>query len=224
MADTRLFANGKEVLGYLNAGDGRSGKPQVVVIHEFWGLTDQIKGVVDRLAKDGFAAFAPDLYNGKVATTRDEANALSKKLDWDGAEMMLRAAAQGMLARDPSRKVAVMGYCLGGALALMAGAKIPEYSAVVTYYGIPNADRADLSQIKARVQGHFALTDDWCTAELISELEKRLGAGNVPFEVHRYDAHHAFANETRPEVYSAKDAELAWERTVKFLEDAIRSA
>lgn len=223
MADTRLFANAKEVLGYLNAGDGHSGRPQVVVIHEFWGLNDQIKKVVDRLAQEGFAAFAPDLYNGKRAQTKEEASALMQKLDWDGAEMMLRAAVQGMQARDPGSKVAVMGYCMGGALALMAGAKVPEYQAVVCYYGIPKDERADVSTIKARVQGHFALHDDWCNEERVAQLEKRLGAGGVPFELHRYDAQHAFANEERPEVYSAKDAQLAWERTVKFLRDALAS-
>lgn len=221
MSQTRLFADAKEVPGYLNAGDGRSGRPSVVVIHEWWGLNDQIRGTADRLAEAGFVAFAPDLFRGKVAKTADDAAALMKGLDWSGAELELGAAARALKVRDPLSKVGVVGFCLGGGLALMAAAKVPEFAAAVPYYGIPAPERADLTKIRGRVQGHYALQDDWCSPDRVAQLEKTLGAAGVPFEIHRYDAQHAFANERRPEVYSERDAQLAWERTVKFLHDAL---
>lgn len=221
MGDTRLFADAKEVTGYLNAGDGGSGRPTVVVIHEWWGLNEQIRSVVDRLGKEGFVAFAPDLFRGKVAKSEDEAAALMKGLDWSGAELELGAAAQALKTRDPASKIGVLGFCLGGGLALMAAANIPAYAAAVPYYGIPSPERADLTKIRGRVQGHYALQDDWCSPDRVAQLEKTLAAGGVRFELHHYDAPHAFANDRRPEVYSERDAKLAWERTVKFLHEAL---
>ncbi|MGA9520295.1 MAG: dienelactone hydrolase family protein [Myxococcaceae bacterium] len=222
MPDTRLFADAKEVTGYLNAGDERTGKPSVVVLHEFWGLTDFIRRTVDRLAKEGFVAFAPDLYHGRVAKTREEATELKKHLDKvGGVDLELHVTADVLRHRDPNSKLGVLGFCMGGALALMAGAHEPMYDAVVPYYGIPDHDKADLSKIQGRVQAHFALDDDWCNAERIADLERRLATGRVGFEIHRYDAKHAFANHDRPEVYSEANAALAWTRTVKFLHDVL---
>ncbi len=222
MPDTRLFADAREVAGYLNAGDSRTGKPSVVVLHEYWGLNDHIRRMVDRVAKEGFVAFAPDLYHGRVAKNREEASELKAHLDKaGGVEMELHVTADALRHRDPNSKLGLVGFCMGGALALLGGASEPMYEAVVAYYGIPDPDKADVSKIQGRVQAHFALQDDWCTAERIADLERRLAGGRVRFEVHRYDAKHAFANDTRPEVYSEPAAALAWTRTVKFLHDVL---
>jgi carboxymethylenebutenolidase len=224
MPDTRLFSDAKEIQGYLNAGDDRTGKPTVVLIHEWWGLNDQVRGTADRLAKEGFVVFAPDLFRGQTAEIdkeKEKAAKLAQSLDWSGAEMELRAMANALRHRDPNSKLGVMGFCIGGSLALMAGTKIPLYDAIVSYYGVPDASRADVSKIKGRVQGHYGRQDQSITEEKVRTLEQSLEGGNVRFEIHRYDAGHAFANEKRPEMYSEANAKLAWERTIKFLHDAL---
>jgi carboxymethylenebutenolidase len=87
----------------------------------------------------------------------------------------------------------------------------------VPFYGIPGEDRADVTKIRAPVLGHYAQHDDWCSPDRVGALEKKLKGANIPVEFHRYDAHHAFFNDTRPKVYSKPNAELAWTRTVEFL-------
>jgi carboxymethylenebutenolidase len=224
MPDTRLFSDAKEIQGYLNAGDDRTGKPSVVLVHEWWGLNDQVRGTADRMAKEGFVVFAPDLFRGQVAKIgeeREKAAKLSQSLDWSGAEMELRAIANALRHRDPNSKLGVMGHCMGGALALMAASKVPLYEAAVTYYGVVDESRADVSKIEGRVQGHFGRLDKSITEEKVRALEQRLEGGKVGFETYRYEADHAFANEKRTEVYSESNANLAWERTVKFLHDVL---
>jgi carboxymethylenebutenolidase len=209
-----LDSNGRALPGYLNASAG-PGKPAVVVIHEWWGLNQQIRGVVDRLAKEGFITFAPDLYHGKLATDGASAAKLAGSLDWNRAAQDLKAAVGALGAREPGARVGIVGFCMGGAVALMGAAKLPELAACVPYYGIP--DGVDLSRIQAAVQGHFARHDDWCTPARVDELERTLRKAQVRSEIHRYDAAHAFANEARPEVHDPARAAEAWDRTVKFL-------
>ncbi len=126
--------DGGKAKGYLaTAGQGR---PGVVVIQEWWGLNDQICGVADRFARTGYNALAPDLYKGRVTTEPDEANHLMTGLDFAGATHQdLRAAAQHL--KSQSGKVAVMGYCMGGALTIAAALHVPEFVAGVAFYGIP---------------------------------------------------------------------------------------
>ncbi len=139
--------------GYLAmAGQGR---PGVVVIQEWWGLNDQICGVADRFARSGYNALAPDLYQGRVTTTPDEANHLMAGLDFPGATHQdLRGAAHHL--KGQNGKVAVMGFCMGGALTIAAAVHIPEVTAAVCFYGIPPKDFADPAKIRVPFQGHFA--------------------------------------------------------------------
>jgi carboxymethylenebutenolidase len=205
--------DGGRTKGYLaTAGSGR---PGVVVIQEWWGLNDQICGVADRFARAGYNALAPDLYKGRLTTVPDEANHLMSGLNFpDATHQDLRGAAQH-LKRD-SGKVAVMGFCMGGALTIAAAVHIPEFSAGVCFYGIPPKEFADPSKIRIPLQGHFANKDDWCTPAAVNDLEKTLMEARVSHEIYRYDAAHAFANE-RSQAYDVGAANLAWDRMGEFL-------
>jgi carboxymethylenebutenolidase len=205
--------DGGKTKGYLaTAGQGR---PGVVVIQEWWGLNDQICGVADRFARAGYNALAPDLYKGRLTTQPDEANHLMTGLDFaDATHQDLRGAAQVLQAQ--SGKVAVMGYCMGGALTIAAAVHVPEFAAGVCLYGIPPKAFADPAEIRVPLQGHFANKDDWCTPTAVDDLETTLKAAGVTHEIYRYDAAHAFANE-RSAAYDVACANQAWERMAAFL-------
>jgi carboxymethylenebutenolidase len=205
--------DGGKSKGYLaTAGQGR---PGVVVIQEWWGLNDQICGMADRFARAGYNALAPDLYKGRLTTEPDEANHLMTGLDFaDATHQDLRGASRHLQAQ--SGRVAVMGYCMGGALTIAAAVHVPEFSAGVCFYGIPPKAFADPAKIHIPLQGHFANKDDWCTPAAVDDLERTLKAAGVTHEIYRYDAAHAFANE-RSAAYDVACANQAWERMAAFL-------
>ena len=215
MGTTIDFArpDGGKTKGYLAiAGQGR---PGVVVIQEWWGLNDQICGVADRFARAGYNALAPDLYKGRVTAQPDEANHLMSGLDFaDATNQDLRGAAQHL--KGQSTKLAVMGYCMGGALTIAAAVHVPEFAAGVCFYGIPPKEFADPAKVRVPLQGHFANQDDWCTPAAVDELEQALKAAGITHEIYRYDAAHAFANE-RSAAYDVACANQAWERMATFL-------
>jgi carboxymethylenebutenolidase len=206
--------NGGNVSGYLATATGST--KHVVVIQEWWGLNSQIRGVCDRFAAAGFNALAPDLYQGRVTTEPDEANHLMNGLDWVGAtEQDVRGTAQYLKTRGG--RVAVMGFCMGGALTIIAGVKIPELDAGVCFYGIPPTEAADPRHMKIPLQGHFANQDDWCTPQAVNALEATLKDARANYELFRYDAQHGFFNEQRSEVYNAEASQQAWTRLLGFL-------
>jgi carboxymethylenebutenolidase len=212
--------DGKTCPGYLATPKTGSGAPGFVCIQEWWGLNDQIKKTADRLAESGFRALVPDLYRGKIATAADEANHLMTNLNFpDAAEQDIRGAVQYL--KQSSKKVAVGGFCMGGALTILSAVCVPEMNAGACFYGIPAVDAADLKRIKIPLVCHFANRDDWCTPAKVNDLEASLKQSKSEFEIYRYDAQHAFMNEARSEVYDAASAKLAWERTLKFLKSAI---
>lgn len=206
--------DGGKSKGYLaTAGQGR---PGIVVIQEWWGLNDQICGVADRFARAGYNALAPDLYKGRLTARVDEASHLMSSLDFaDATNQDLRGAAQHL--QGMSGKVAVMGFCMGGALTIAAAVHVPGLAAAVPFYGIPPKDFADPAQIRIPLQGHFANEDDWCTPLAVDEFEAALTTSGAPFEVHRYEAAHAFANE-RSAAYNVDSAIEAWDRMLGFLQ------
>jgi carboxymethylenebutenolidase len=217
--------DGKSVQGYLAEPKGGSAAPAMVVIQEWWGLNDQIKGVADKLAATGYRALVPDLYRGKVALEANEANHLMTNLNFgDAAGQDVRGAVQHLKASG-SKKAGVTGFCMGGALTMLSAVNVPEADAAVCWYGFPPLEYIDASKIKAPLLAHWATRDEFFAIAKVDELEQKLRAANVKFEFHRYDAPHAFANETavgdkRPvkgAEYKAADAELAWRRTMEFL-------
>ena len=215
--------DGKSVNGYLAEPAQGAKAPGMVVIQEWWGLTDQIKGVADKLAKAGYRALVPDLYRGKIALEANEAKHLMEGLNFgDAAGQDIRGAVQYLKKDSP--KVGVTGFCMGGALTVLSAVDVPEADAEVIWYGYPPLQYVDASKIKAPLLGHWALHDQAFAISGVDELEKKLKAANVKYEFHRYDAKHAFANEIADTKkldmlkYDPKAAEQAWKRTMEFLD------
>jgi carboxymethylenebutenolidase len=204
--------------GYLARAE--RGDRAVIVVQEWWGLNAQIKRVADRLAGAGFSALVPDLYRGKVAEREAEAEHLAEHLAWPEA---IEQDLAGAVAHFGGAPVALLGFCMGGALTLAALARGNPARAGVVFYGIPPRGEADPASIRAPLCLHFARRDDWCTPEAVDALERRLEEGGVPSALYRYDAQHAFFNDRRPEVYDAGAAALAWERSIHFLNQHLRT-
>jgi carboxymethylenebutenolidase len=208
--------DGKEASGYF-ARSPRANSPGIVVIQEWWGLQDQIKGIADRLAAAGYDVIAPDLYAGTVVPYHDH-QAAGREMGslnfLDATEQTVRGAAQ--LLGQNGAKVGITGFCMGGAITIIASARVPEIVAGVCFYGLPPAAVAGPVDVKIPLQGHFANRDDWCTPALVSEFEKGLKAAGKDAEFFRYDADHGFVNEQRIAAHNRRDAELAWGRTLDF--------
>ena len=212
--------DGQTVQGYLSEAVNPIGS--LVVIQEWWGLNDQIRGVADRCAQAGLTALVPDLYRGKSTAQAEEAHHLMTGLNFgDAASQDVRGAAQYLAARGG--KVGVTGFCMGGALTVLALTMAPETAAGVIWYGSPPLEYVDASKIKAPVMGHFGTQDTVFPIDGVNALEEKLRAADVSVEFHRYLAHHGFANETaqgpgRIDItqYDAAWAQMAWDRTFRF--------
>jgi carboxymethylenebutenolidase len=214
--------DGKSVNGYLAEPAAGARAPGMVVIQEWWGLNDQIRGVADKLAKAGYRALVPDLYRGKTALDAKEATHLMNGLNFgDAAGQDIRGAVQYLKQSSP--KVGVTGFCMGGALTVLSAVNVPEADAAVIWYGYPPLEYVDAKKIRAPLLGHWATQDQAFAISGVDALEKQLREANVKFEFHRYNARHAFANETADQKkldmlkYDPKAAELAWQRTMDFL-------
>jgi carboxymethylenebutenolidase len=220
--------DGQSVDGYLAEPAGAAGAPGIVVIQEWWGLNDQIRGVADRLAAAGYRALVPDLYRGQVALEAHEAEHLMKGLNFgDAAGQDVRGAVQYLKASG-SRKVGVTGFCMGGALTLLSACHVPELDAACTWYGYPPLEFVDAAKIKAPLMGHWATDDAAFAISGVDTLEGKLRAAGVGHEFFRYDCKHAFANETADSKnlpflkYDPQAAELAWKRTMDFFGGHLR--
>ena len=212
--------DGKSVNGHLVEPAAGSKAPGMVVIQEWWGLNDQIRGVADQLAKAGYRALVPDLYRGKTAVDAKEANHLMTGLNFgDAAGQDIRGAVQYL--KPSSKKVAVGGFCMGGAQTILSAVRVPEMDAGACFYGIPDLSAAELKTIKIPLICHFANRDGHWTPAKVNDFEATLKQSKSQFEIYRYDAQHAFMNEARPEVYDAASAKLAWDRTLQFLKRAL---
>lgn len=198
--------------------------PGLVVIQEWWGLNDQIKGVARAYAEAGFRVLVPDLYRGKSTVEAEEASHLMGGLNFgDAASQDIRGAVQHLKALGSS-KAGVTGYCMGGALTVLAATMAPEADASVAWYGFPPLEYVDASKIGAPLMGHFATRDGFFPIDAVAPLEAKLSAAGVKFEFHRYDALHAFANETMlppdcpsTNAYHPENAALALQRSLGFL-------
>jgi carboxymethylenebutenolidase len=208
--------NGSEARGYL-ASAGKKNAPGIVVIQEWWGLQDQIKGLCDRLAAAGYEALAPDLYRGTVVPYHD-AEAAGREMSslnfLEATDQTVRGAAQFL--RNQGRKVGLTGFCMGGAVTVIGAVRIKEIDAACCFYGVPPEAAAHPAEIRVPFQGHFANRDDWCTPAVVNAFEKNLAGARVEAEIFRYDADHAFVNEERQAVHDKAAADLAWSRMLAF--------
>jgi carboxymethylenebutenolidase len=215
--------DGKTVDGYLVEPPNGANAPGIVVIQEWWGLDEQIKEVANRLANAGFRALVPDLYRGKLALEAKEAEHLMNDLNFgDAASQDIRGAVQYLKATG-SPKVAVTGFCMGGALTVLSACFVPELDATVVWYGNPPAEYVDANNITKPMMGHWSMQDEFFSPVGVDELEQKLKLAGVEHEFHRYEAKHAFANPQSdarglaPLQYHPEAAELAWKRSLDFL-------
>ena len=205
--------------GYLATPEQGSG-PGVIVIQEWSGLVDHIKDVCDRFAAEGFVALAPDLYHGKSTKSPDEAGKLMMAMRIDEAERDLSAAVEYLATQDSttSEKLGVVGFCMGGALALYTATKNSKIGACVVFYGGHPKVKPDLPNLHAPVLSISGDKDRSVTPDVVHDLERQLKNLGKQIEVKIYkDADHAFFNDTRPRVYNAEAAADAWPRTIAFL-------
>lgn len=219
--NVRFAANGGQADGHLAVPSSGRGSG-VIVIQEWWGLNDQIKGVANMLAKEGFTALAPDFYAGKAASIGepDKAGKLMMGLQSADAVKIARGAATYLLAQKvvSSKKVGAIGFCMGGGLALLTASVTPDaIGAVVDCYGVGPLKPKDVSGIRAPVLGIFG-GKDHISPEDIAALGSDLEAAGTTFESHTYpEADHAFLNEQRKDVYRDADARDAWGKIIPFL-------
>jgi len=215
--------NGATYQGYLSSPKSGPG-PGVIVIQEWWGLVGHIKDVADRFAAEGFNALAPDFYLGQVAEEPEEAGKLMMALNIAETEKILRGAVDRLLADPMTRgdRVGVVGFCMGGQLALYAATVNPKIGACVDFYGIhPNVE-PDLSALSGPFLGIFAELDTYTPPETVKALREQLEALGKKVETVTYpNTHHAFFNDDRPEVYNAEAARDAWERTVRLFRESL---
>ncbi|MBU3577329.1 dienelactone hydrolase family protein [Polynucleobacter sp. UK-Kesae-W10] len=215
--------DGQSVKGYLAEPANAEHAPGVVVIQEWWGLDEEVKAVADRLAQAGYRALVPDLYRGKLALEAKEAEHLMGDLNFgDAAGQDIRGAVQ-YLKSTGSKKVAVTGFCMGGALTVLSACHVPELDATVVWYGYPPLEYVDAAAMTKPMLAHWATQDDFFAISGVDQLEEKLKAAGVNYDFQRYDAKHAFANpksDSRglpPLQYNAAAATLAWDRTLEFL-------
>lgn len=202
------------------AGDGKTGG--VVLVQEWWGVNDHVRDIAARLAKQGFRVLAPDLYHGKTTKDPNEAGKMMQSLDWKQAIDEVAGAAEHLRTHETSNgKVAVMGFCMGGAVTFAAACNVPKLAAAVSFYGVPDKKLADYKKVAAPILAHVANRDDWVKLEPVQAIQKEVQAAGQSMEICTYDADHAFFNDTRPEVYSKENAAKAWERTIAFLKKHI---
>ncbi|WP_457417867.1 dienelactone hydrolase family protein [Roseateles sp. P5_E7] len=226
MAQTVQFQrpDGASVSGYLAEAANPLGA--VVVIQEWWGLNDQIRGVAQRFASAGFTALVPDLYRGKSTVEAEEASHLMGELNFgDAASQDVRGAVNYLKGLQlGSGKVGITGYCMGGALTVLASTLVPEAAAAVIWYGMPPLEYVDASKINIPLQAHWATQDEFFAISGVDGLEAKFAEVGVRYEGHRYLAHHAFANEEAQgpgriakTQYDAAWAQQAWDRAMRFL-------
>jgi carboxymethylenebutenolidase len=209
--------------GYLSAGGG----PGVIVIQEWWGLVPHIVDVTDRFGDAGFTALAPDLYHGKTATDADGARSLMSAMDLAEVAKDLSGAVDFLVERSGNDRVGVVGYCMGGGLALALAARRPDHvKAVAPYYGLVRwAElQPDWSRLDAVVVGEYAGLDTHVTPQQAAELESTLRQLGKDATMHVHEgAEHGFFNDSRPTVYSAEHAIEAWERTNQLFLETLSS-
>src|SRR5579859_402071 len=212
---------GKLTKGYLSRpAFAKRPLAAIIVIHEWWGLNDNIRRTAERLAGEGYETLAVDLYGGQSGTDSDTAKKLAMAVVADPASAKdnLRQAYAYLHDHEHATKMGVIGWCFGGGWALQTALLLPDrLDGVVMYYGNPVTDVAQLATLRMPLIGFFGEQDQGIPPAIVDGFEKSLKDAKVDAEIHEYPgAGHAFANSSG-EHYQADAAKDSWERTVKFL-------
>jgi carboxymethylenebutenolidase len=216
MGDFETVEQGGAARRLYVAGDMAPGNPGVILLHAWWGLNDDVAAYADRIAAAGFAVIVPDMFEGKIAETVDEADELSGSSDEEAIQALVPAAVDLLAQRLGSdARIAVLGFSFGAAWAIWAPTQRDRVSATVVYYGTWVG--SVLGKATTPVLGHFAEDDPYETAETVEAFEKGLTEAGRDASIHRYPGTgHWFAEPSR-EAYRAEAADLAFDRTVAFL-------
>jgi carboxymethylenebutenolidase len=214
-SEIQLNVNDKKVNAYLADGGG----PGVLLLHAWWGLNPFFKEVCNRIAAQGFTVLAPDLRNGQIATTIDEAKALMEKSDGDFIGQTV-FTAKDHLREMTKGNIGVVGFSMGAAWALVLATSVPDQiAAMVLFYG---NEGVDYSKITAKVMGHFCEVDEWEPTEFVDNTFAEFKKAGVDATRHTYPGvAHWFVEEDRPE-YDSAAAQLAWSRTFEFLRSILK--
>ncbi len=214
---------GVPVEGFLvRPVDARGPLPGLIVIHEWWGLNDNVRDEAARLAAEGYVVLAVDLYAGRVATQPPEAMKLSQQLTANPApaEENLRAAYAWLDQVEKAPRIGTIGWCLGGRWSLRTALLLPDQvDATVIYYGTVKADEAELARLQMPILGFFASKDRVVPAPTVTAFEATMKQLGKDVDIHMYEgADHGFANPSGT-AYEPRAAEDAWRLTTAFLEE-----
>jgi len=215
------YKSGDEtVQGVLYTPVGKGPFPAIIVIHEWWGLNDWVKEQGSKLADQGYAALAVDLYRGKVATTPEMAHEIMRGVPEDRAKRDLHAAYEflGSQSNVKKERIGSIGWCMGGGYSLDVALQEPNLAATVINYGHLATDPEALKKINAPILGLFGGQDHGITPDDVHKFEQAMKQLGKKIDVRIYDdAGHAFENPNNKDGYRTEDAADAWKRTVEFL-------
>ena len=214
MSQRGTFQSGDQTIGYYLALPAAESYRGVLVLHAWWGLTEVFTAFCDRLAAAGFVALAPDLYHGQMARTREEAQAIQSTMNSETTYALVNRAAEELRARPEiqGKSIGVVGFSMGGFWALTLDRGV---AALITYYGGTGPEYVSAD---APILGHFAEHDEFEPLESIQQLDQALQAKGLKVTFHYYpNTQHWFCEENQPGYYDPGAAELAWQRTIGFL-------
>ena len=214
---SKMLDYAPQMSGYLTRPDDKKAYPGVVMIHEWWGLNDNIKQTADQLAKEGYVVLAVDLYDSQVATTREEAMKYRAEADEQNTTQRLQAAAQYLKNEQATPKIASMGWCYGGGKSLDLALSGEPLDATVIYYGSLVTDESKLKSIQWPVLGIFGDKDTSIPVDTVNSFDQTLDNLNITNEIYIYPGvGHAFANPTGAN-YAPEETKDAWKKTTEFL-------
>ena len=218
----KYASNGGTTDGYLATPQAGKG-PGIIVIQEWWGLVGHIKNVADRFAAEGFSALAPDLYHGKTADEPDEAGKLFMALNVGQAEKDLKGAITFLQEHSSTQKIGVVGFCMGGQLALFAATLNPAIGACVNFYGVHPNVKPDYAKLAGPVLGLFAEKDAFVTPQVAKDVDAAIKKAGKQVETIVYPGvDHAFFNDEREGIYDKKSADDAWRRTLALFRSNLK--
>lgn len=214
-----VTANGAST-AYVAMPENADNAKAVILIQEWWGLNDHIKDIANRYADEGFICIAPDLYHGKIATNAEDASKMMHGLEIDDGLNTIESAMDKARENYGINHFGITGYCMGGTFALRAACELEGISAAAPFYGdIPEEDI--LAKLKTPVVFVSGIKDAWINPEKVAGLEAAADKHELPVDSLKYDADHAFFNNTRPEVYNEAAAKDAWAKVIGFFKDKL---